>query len=270
MKRLAPVHKNRYIGTMSTQKSQKLNHFLNEHKLGTVCLASWLEELGISRDLQKRYRKSGWLETVGPGAFKRPADELHWQGALYALQAQAALSIHAGALTALALQGLSHYLRTREEKIFLFLPTSINIPHWLKKADLKASIRSIRTSFLPPDVGLLAYESKTFHIWIAAPERAILECLFLTPNDLDLIECYHLMEGMVNLRPKLLQDLLEHCTSIKVKRLFLYMAQKAGHQWLQFINLGQLDLGKGKRSLVKGGVFDAEFQITIPKELAEL
>jgi len=255
---------------MSTQKSQKLNQFLSEHKSGTVCLSSWLEQLGISRDLQKRYRRSGWLETVGPGAFKRPSDELHWQGALYTLQAQAVLPIHAGAITALTMQGLAHYLRTGAEEVFLFLPASVNLPRWFKQVDLNVSIRSIRTSLLPPGIGLVGYESKTFNIWISTPERAILECLFLAPDDMDLVECYHVMEGMVNLRPKLLQELLEECTSIKVKRLFLYLAKKAGHQWLQFLDAGQLDLGKGKRSLVKGGVFDAEFQITIPRELAEL
>lgn len=255
---------------MSTQKFQKLNQFLSEHKPGTVCLASWLEQLGISRDLQKRYRGSGWLETVGPGAFKRPSDELHWQGALYTLQAQAVLPVHAGAITALSMQGLAHYLRTGAEEVFLFLPPGVNPPRWFKQADLKVFIRVVRTALFPPGIGLIEYESKTFNIWISTPERAILECLFLAPDDMDLVECYHLMEGMVNLRPKLLQELLEHCTSIKVKRLFLYMAKKAGHQWLQFLNAGPLDLGKGKRSLVKGGVFDAEFQITIPKELAEL
>jgi hypothetical protein len=57
---------------MSTNRQTRINQFLDEHKPGTVCLASWLEEQGISYDLQKRYRGSGWLESIGKGAFKRP------------------------------------------------------------------------------------------------------------------------------------------------------------------------------------------------------
>lgn len=53
------------IGTVSTQNEQKLKKFLDRHRAGTVCLAAWLEKSGISRDLQKRYRRSGWLESIG-------------------------------------------------------------------------------------------------------------------------------------------------------------------------------------------------------------
>jgi hypothetical protein len=97
-----------------------------------------------------------------------------------------------------------------------------------------------------------------------------MECLYLAPGKFDLVECYQLLEGLTNLRPKHLQEILQQCTSIKVKRLFFYMAKKAGHQWFKYLNLKEINLGKGKRSLVKGGVYNAEFQITIPEELARL
>ena len=115
--------------------------------------------------------------------------------------------------------------------------------------------------------GLTQHEEKTFSIIISAPERAILECLYLAPTKLDLIECYHLVEGLSNLRPKLMQELLEKCSSVKVKRLFLLMASKAQHQWLAFIDLNKIDLGKGDRSIIKGGDYNAQFHISVPKEL---
>ena len=120
---------------------------------------------------------------------------------------------------------------------------------------------------LPKELGIKSQELKTFSINISEPERAILECLYLAPNHIDLVECYQIMEGLVNLRPKTLQELLEQCSSVKVKRTFFYMAKRAGHQWLQLLDREKIDLGKGKRSLVKGGVLDPEFQITLPKEL---
>ena len=77
-----------------------------------------------------------------------------------------------------------------------------------------------------------------------------------------------IFEGLLNLRPKLLQELLENCNSIKVKRLFLYMASKVNHQWLEFVDRSKIELGTGDRVIVKGGVYISKHRISIPKELA--
>ncbi len=85
----------------------------------------------------------------------------------------------------------------------------------------------------------------------------------------ELFECFELIQGLNNLRPNHVQELLEQCTSVKVKRLFMYMAEKANHDWVNYINLEKIDLGKGKRSLVKNGVYIPKYRITVPKELEE-
>lgn len=255
---------------MSTQTEKKITKLLNTHKPGTVCLAAWLESIGISGDLQKRYRKSGWLESIGTGAFKRTGDSVHWQGGLYALQRQASLPIHAGALTALSRHGLLHYIRFREETVFLFSPPKTVLPKWFKDYDWGTSIQHVKTSMLPEPLGLTGHEEKTFVITVSSPERAMFECLYLTPRVLDLVECYQVMEGLTTLRPKLVQELLEACTSVKVKRLFLYMAKKAGHQWLSFVDQSKVDLGSGHRNVVKGGAYIAQYDMNIPTELAAL
>ena len=255
---------------MSTTNEIKLKKLLDLHVSGTVILASWLEANGFSYDLQQRYRKSGWLESVGVGAFKRPNELVTWQGALYSLQKQANLPVYIGGLTALSMLGYSHYLRTGTEPVYLFSDLKTRLPAWFKKYLWRESINHIRTSFLPKGVGMDDYNEKQFSLTIASPERAIFECLYLTPEKLDLMETYQIMSGLVNLRPDMIQGLLEGCKSVKVKRLFLYMSNKATHQWFQFLDLSSVDLGKGDRSIVKNGVYDPKFQITIPKELAQL
>jgi hypothetical protein len=77
------------------------------------------------------------------------------------------------------------------------------------------------------------------------------------------------MEGLNNLPPKQVQALLEDCQSVKVKRLFLYMAEKANHSWFKQLDLSKLDLGSGKRSIVKSGVLIDKYGITVPKELED-
>ena len=45
------------------------------------------------------------------------------------------------------------------------------------------------------------------------------------------------------------------------------MAEKAGHTWVSYLNLERVDLGSGKRALVKQGVYIPKYQITVPAEL---
>jgi hypothetical protein len=75
------------------------------------------------------------------------------------------------------------------------------------------------------------------------------------------------MEGLNNFHPLQVQSLLEKCTSVKVKRLFLYLAEKAGHEWFNKLDLNKIDVGSGKRSIVKEGVYIKKYLITVPKEL---
>ena len=53
---------------------------------------------------------------------------------------------------------------------------------------------------------------------VSSPERAFLECLHLPDAASSLLDIYYIMESLTTLRPKLLQSLLESCTSQKVKR----------------------------------------------------
>lgn len=258
------------FGSMTTNTENKLKSLLDVHVPETVLLASWLEKMGISHDLQKYYRRSGWLETMGTGAYKRPKESVRWQGGLFSLQTQANLPVHVGGLTALALYGFTHFIRLGDETVYLFSPPKIKLPKWFNSFDWKTPVKHVKTSLLPSGLGLTDFQENNFTIRIASPERAILECLYQTPNDLDLVECYQMMEGLTNLRPKILQELLERCTSIKVKRIFLYMADKARHQWLTFIDQTKISIGEGDRCIVEGGVYISKYRISVPKELVEL
>ena len=76
------------------------------------------------------------------------------------------------------------------------------------------------------------------------------------------------MEGLQNLRPKLMQELLEFCNSVKVKRLFLFMAEKAHLPVLKHLDVERIALGSGARALVNHGFYDSKYHLILPKELA--
>ncbi|MBK9982644.1 MAG: type IV toxin-antitoxin system AbiEi family antitoxin [Saprospiraceae bacterium] len=252
---------------MSTQELSKINRLLSTQPQGVVLLSSWLTENGYSPELQKRYRKSKWLTSIGTGAMIRTGDQVDYLGAIYALQKQVGLSIHPGAKNALLLQGKAHYLEMGKGKMNLFGGKDETLPAWFKSNHWDVTLDYHATSFQPAASGLTKYETNNFSIDISGPVRAMMECLYLSPTKFDLIESYQLMEGLNALRPDQVQELLESCNSVKVKRLFLYMAEKAGHLWFSKINLNNIDLGSGKRSLVKNGIYISKYQITVPKEL---
>ncbi|MFV0572031.1 MAG: type IV toxin-antitoxin system AbiEi family antitoxin domain-containing protein [Xanthomarina gelatinilytica] len=249
------------------EKEQKINHLLNSQPLGVVYLSSWLTENGFSTQLLNRYKKSNWLYSIGTGAWMRVGQNPTYQGALFALQQQSDSNIHLGGKTALSLLGKAHYLELSTKQITLFGGSDEKLPTWFSKYDWEVKVNYFSSSFLPPDIGLQTLEQGTFSLLVSNSARALMECLYLTPKKQELVECYEIMEGLNNLKPKQVHQLLGFCTSVKVKRLFLYMAEKAGHDWLKYLSLENIDLGKGKRSLVKDGVYISKYQITVPKAL---
>jgi hypothetical protein len=56
---------------------------------------------------------------------------------------------------------------------------------------------------------------------------------------------------------------------LKVRRVFLWYADRHHHTWRKHLDTVALDLGKGKRQLVPGGRLDARYQITLPGEMFE-
>ena len=255
---------------MNTDNRSKINQLLDSQPQGVVLLAAWLSKQGYSLDLLKVYRKSKWLKSIGTGAMIRHNDYVTYEGAIYALQKQAGLNIHIGGKSALSLLGKSHYLNLSDKKITLFGDKDAKLPVWFKKHNWKVQMDYHASSFLPASLGLQTLEFKTFSMDISGAARAMLECLYLVPKEQQLFECFELMEGLNNLHPKIVQELLEQCNSIKVKRLFLYLAEKTGHQWVDYIKLDTINLGSGKRSIVKNGVYVSKYQITVPKELEAL
>lgn len=250
------------------ENSAKINQLLLKWPNKVVYLTSWLVKEGYSMQLLHRYKKSNWIRAFGNGAIQKCGDKITIEGAVYALQQQAELGIHPAGRTALSLMGKTHYLELMAKNYVLFGSKGEKLPTWMANQKWEKEIKYYSSLFLPANLGFVDKDMNGFTIKVSGLARAIMECLYLSPKDQELMECYELMEGLNNLRPSLVQELLEQCTSVKVKRLFLYMAKKAGHAWYELLNLEKIDLGSGKRKLVENGVYIPEFKITVPKDLA--
>lgn len=256
-----------YTYTMSIEKPTKINQLLRLQPAGVVLQANWLDQKGYSYGLQQRYRNSRWLESIGTGAMIRTGDEVGFEGGIYALQQQSGLSIHPGGKTALALLGKTHYLEMNAKRITLFGGSGEKLPKWFENYDWGVKVEYHQASMLPKDAGLTEIEVKSFSIRVSDAIRAVMECLYLAADKESLMESSELMENLNDLRPERVQSLLEACRSVKVKRLFLYLAEKAGHNWFNYLRLEKIDTGSGKRSLIRQGIYVDKYQITVPREL---
>ena len=252
--------------TSATSHSRdKINQRLLSAPGGAVLTLSWLKSQGISPKLATHYAKSGWLHRVGEGAFTLTSASPNWLGGVFGLQ-QKTTTLHPGGRTALELEGLSHFLPLGAQgPVYLFSPAHVRLPSWLKHLPWSNRVRHVRTSFLPPEIGLREYQTGNFSVRISDPERAILEFLFHQKWDASGYEHAKLLfEGLGTLRASLVQELLEKCTSVKVKRLFLHLAETQNHSWFKDLDPTKISLGSGKRVLVAGGKLDPKYLITVP------
>lgn len=246
----------------------KINHLLKEWPNGTVATASWLRERGVYRQLARRYVASGWLQSLGHGAFVRAGEHVGWLGGLYALQSQLGLRVYVGGSTALSLKGLGHFLPLGETgEVGLFSERREKLPAWFTRHAWGVRVRfgcsRLFESSAPAD--FTDVQRGEFPVRVAAPERAILEMLHGATTNAAIEHGVELMGGLTTLRPQLVQSLLERCRYAHVKRLFLWAAETAGHEWFKRLAVDRLDLGKGKRLLYRGGRFDPKYRITVPK-----
>ena len=253
---------------MSQEIKTKINRLINQWPRGTVSAASYLKRLGFSHDLLIRYKKSGWIQSFGRGAYTLYGDKVDWPGALYTLQNQLGLNVHPGGKTALELKGYAHYLPAGKRKIFLYGTQGKGLPNWFKGERLGVDIVMTRTNLFPEDSkeGFSEFREKDFSVKISTPERAAMEMLHLVPGKISFEEALLIMENLVSLRPEKVQRLMVMCRSIKVKRLFMYMSEKQEHSWVSDLDMSKINTGKGKRMIVPNGKYDKKYCITVPRD----
>ncbi len=279
---------------MDTAIRGKLNRLQRLLPEGLVVDASWLEAEGYSSSLRSKYLSRGWLEQPARGVYRRPSGDLRWHQVVISLQALLEHPVIVGGRTALELYGFAHYL-TRQGPREAHLYGDAPPPGWLSKLDLETRFvfhnarRLFREEPIARGLGSFRWNLKTnesanadpihgsfiqqpwghwdWPLALSTPERAVLELLDEVPKHETFHQADVLMEGLRNLSPRRLQKLLVDCRSVKVKRLFLWFAERHNHAWLKRIDRDTIDLGRGKRMLVRGGKLDPTYLITVPESL---
>ena len=252
---------------MSILAASKINQLLQSGHKGGLYFAKWLNEQGYSPQLINRYRSSGWLSALGRGIVYRAGDELSAFGALSSYNQQLGKQLRVAAHSALELWGVNHYVPMGKPQTMV-TSSKDAVPKWTKLNVFDREFKSFSTDiFASPQTVMLPFGD--WQLLVSTPEQAFMECLLLAPMHYNYMDLYYIMEQLTTLRPKMVQALLATTGNYRVKRLFLYMAEKARHYWLNEIDVQSVDLGTHKLQLTKGGIYASKYKMTVPKELSE-
>ena len=247
---------------MIAQNRKNIKQMLSEIPGGTVVTSKKLSSMGISYSLMRSYEKSGWLKRLSQGAYSKLNEHVSLNGAIYALQNDYKLSVHEGAYSALKnFYSKLHYIKD-ENLIHLFAPIGTKLPAWFKTLFCGKYLLHL-TDFLPESAGFEKRDMGLFSVQVSSLERSLLEMLYLVPEKITVQESYSITETVVSLKTSLMQNLLENCSSVKVKRLLLCFAENAGLQCFEALDIQKFDLGSGIRCLEKGGKLYKKYSLVI-------
>ena len=285
-------------------KHKKSKLLIRLHQLlpeGLLADAAWLNAAGYSSSVRSRYVTSGWLQPITRGVFRRPqyrpgiedvTAPLLWQHVVVSLQLILKQPIVVGGRTVLELDGLDHNASAGLTEIHLY--GEQRAPNWLCRLPFETSFvfhnaqklfreepminafENLETAMAGDQPSQLAtihgsltwihFGNEDWPIVISTRERAILEVIDEIPNRGTFHQADVLMEGLVSISPRRMNRLLSECRSIKVRRLFLWFADRHRHAWVEQINRSEVDLGSGDWILFKGGNIDKKYHITIPED----
>lgn len=245
--------------------------------MGMVASRSWLLEQGLSKNRLDNYVKSGRLEKLARGVFCQQYASLNWENVVASFSLSMNIPAYAGGLTALEEHGYSQYLKLGSRRI-VEVYSSLPEPSWLQ--ELAEHVEGVgfrwhKTQRLWQAEAVAQQIGVVHRPWspganaqaLASPEMAYIELLHGVPEQISFEHADEIMQGLTSLSPRKLRQLLAECKSIKAKRLFCWFSDRHSHRWWKKLNYQEVDLGKGKRRIEKGGRLDKRYLITVPQSM---
>ena len=121
------------------------------------------------------------------------------------------------------------------------------LPDWFASHQWSQLVTLVTSNvFTKPNKATSMVKYEGIELEVATLERAAFEITYLVPKRLSYEEALQVMESLTSLRPQVVQQLLESCTSVKTKRLFMHAAEQLDHPWLSRLDLSNIDSGSGR------------------------
>ena len=185
---------------------------------------------GICDDLSAQYVRAEWIQRVGRGVFMHVGDQLQLDPTLVFLESKIA-GFHVAAKSALARHGYRQNLSASEPVILWGAPKA-RLPDWFVE---RFAGRYNRTQLFssPESAGLCRLPESPNGPLVSEPELALLEMLSEVGLSQELNEARAIMEGMRQIRVKLLLQWIQCCKMVKAVRLCAYWSRELELPWAE-------------------------------------
>lgn len=250
---------------MSIESANKIDLLLRMGTKNGLYFSEWLKKNGYSDQLISKYRQSGWLTSLAKGVVYRTGDKLSAYAAVSCYNIQLNRQLRVAAHSALELFGFNHYV-PMGKPVLMVAYSGISIPKWMNADYFDRTIKPFETNMFTT-IQTSTVKVEGVNLLVSSPEQAFMECMLLAPDRYGYMDLYYIMEQLTSLRADVVQTLLETIKNLRVKRMFLYMAEKAGHYWFEMLDMVKIDIGTSKLQLVEKGIYISKYKITVPKEL---
>ena len=250
---------------MNIESANKIDLLLRMGTKNGLYFSEWLKKNGYSDQLISKYRQSGWLTSLAKGVVYRTGDKLSAYAAVSCYNNQLNRQLRVAAHSALELFGFNHYV-PMGKPVLMVAYSGISIPKWMNADYFDRTIKPFETNMFTT-IQTSTVKVEGVNLLVSSPEQAFMECMLLAPDRYGYMDLYYIMEQLTSLRADVVQTLLETIKNLRVKRMFLYMAEKAGHYWFEMLDMVKIDIGTSKLQLVEKGIYISKYRITVPKEL---
>jgi len=258
---------------LGVKVSTKINWLVSHTSPGALVLQQWLTENGVSYSLAQKYAQNGWLKKLSSGVYYRPDAQGDikptWVDAIQALDVQLGVSVHLAGLSSLTQQGLNHYLALNKEQVWVCVKHKSSLPKWFREFPFQNWFYCGNHKLeLNPGKDLKTITVKGKQLSASCAELAAYEVVDAIGKQISFEHVAELFQGLVNLSPRKIQDILERSRAVQTNRVFLFLGRFYDHQWVKHIDETRIKLGAGKRQVVEKGRFDEQYQITVPEILS--
>lgn len=252
----------------------KINWLTTQVAPGSLVLQQWLLANGISYSLAHKYLHSGWLKKFSTGVYYRPdtlsEQKPSWAHAVDALHRQAGVALRLAGLSSLAEQGLAHYVSMDTSTSWLGVESQKALPKWFRGfPDHNWVYCHTGKLNLVADKDLSYVNVNNLSLPASSPELAAYEVVDAIGKKISFEHAAELFQGLVNLSPRKVQDLLSRSRAVRTNRLFLFLSHYSSHAWANHLDESQIAFGAGKRQVIANGHYDSRYQITVPKQFAD-
>ncbi|MBM2802564.1 MAG: hypothetical protein HW419_457 [Deltaproteobacteria bacterium] len=127
--------------------------------------------------------------------------------------------------------------------VFLFALPNVKLPAWFMEHrwGCQGSLHHDESFRWPSAARADRKRLGPYQIKMSAAERVIMGVLYDVPQFDSYEEARLLMARLITLRPRVVQNLLKKCTSVKVKRVFMLLAENCEHAWGKKVDRSRAD-----------------------------